>query len=250
MKEFMEQDMQKMKENDMKIPVAIVIAGAIIAAAIFFSGAPIQSNKIAPSPKQADTPTVNLDGAKSIAPVTDADHLRGNPNAPVVIVEYSDFECPYCKVFHTTMQEIMNTYGKDGKVAWVYRHFPLDALHSKARTEAVAAECAGKLGGDTAFWAFADRLFALTPSNNGLDLTLLPQIAGYAKLNTVDFQACLVSGEFDAHIEENYRDAVEAGGQGTPFSVIIANGEVLVPVSGAESYERMKELIDIALGEK
>lgn len=246
----MEPDTQKMKENDMKIPGAIIIAGALVGAAIFFSNSSSEVIKTIPEKPNTDTSAINIKAAKNIAPVTDADHFQGNPSAPVVVVEYSDFECPFCKVFHATMQEVMNTYGKDGKVAWVYRHFPLDALHSKARKEAIATECAGKLGGDVAFWAFADRLFALTPSNNGLDLSLLPQIAEYAKVDRTAFETCLASGEFDVHIEEEYRDAVDAGGEGTPFSVIAVNGEVLAPVSGAEPYARMKELLDIALGDK
>lgn len=105
------------------------------------------------------------------------DHVLGNPNADVLIIEYSDTECPFCKQFHETMHQVMDQYGKDGKVAWVYRHSPIDQLHPKARKEAEALECANEQGGNDAFWKYADKLFEITPSNNGLDAAQLPVIA-------------------------------------------------------------------------
>src|SRR6185295_5043808 len=86
--------------------------------------------------------------AQSVKPVAAEDHIRGDLAAPVKVIEFSDFECPFCKGFHATMKQVMADYEKDGKVAWVYRHFPIDELHSKARKEAQAAECAGELGGN------------------------------------------------------------------------------------------------------
>lgn len=110
---------------------------------------------------------INLD------PVTEKDHIAGNPNAELLIVEYSDPECPFCKRFHETMMQVMNEYGKTDKVAWVYRHFPLDSIHSKARKEAEAIECAGELGGNDKFWEYLNKLEEITPANNQLDPALL-----------------------------------------------------------------------------
>lgn len=93
--------------------------------------------------------------------------VRGNQNAKITIVEYSDFECPFCKRFHQTMQQVISTYGND--VKWVYRHFPLDGLHQQARPEANMAECAHEQG---KFWEFTDGVFKVTPSNDGMDITL------------------------------------------------------------------------------
>ena len=77
----------------------------------------------------------------AVRPVTREDHIKGNPDAPIKIVEYSDFECPFCKRFHDTMNEVMSEVD-NGQVAWVFRHFPLDQLHPvKARAVAVASEC-------------------------------------------------------------------------------------------------------------
>ncbi len=114
-------------------------------------------------------------GASKIAldPVTEKDHVFGNRGAELMIVEYSDPECPFCKRFHETMAQVMSEYGKQGKVAWVYRHFPLDAIHSKARKEAEAMECAGELGGNDKFWAYLNKLMEITPSNNQFDASLL-----------------------------------------------------------------------------
>jgi protein-disulfide isomerase len=109
----------------------------------------------------------------TLDPVTEKDHITGNPQADVVLIEYSDTECPFCKRFHETMIQVMAEYGASGKVAWVYRHFPLDALHSKARHEAEATECATELGGNEKFWAYLNKLEEITPSNNGLDASLL-----------------------------------------------------------------------------
>src|SRR5207249_6414117 len=80
---------------------------------------------------------------------------------------------------------------KDGKVVWVYRHFPIDSLHSKARKEAQASECAAALGGNEAFWAYSDKLFEVTPSNNRLDLAQLPRIAQEIGLDRAQFETCL-----------------------------------------------------------
>ena len=90
------------------------------------------------------------------------DHILGNPNAPIVVVEYSDSDCPYCQRFHTTMHQIKNIYGDN--VAWVYRHYPLDGLHPKARMEAEASECVAKLSNNETFWKYLDAMFTINSS--------------------------------------------------------------------------------------
>jgi protein-disulfide isomerase len=96
------------------------------------------------------------DQVAKIPEVTDADYARGSSNPTVYLIEYSDFQCPYCKSFHPTAQQVIDTYDN---VAWVYRHFPLDAIHPLARPSAEASECVAELGGDDAFWKFADEIF-------------------------------------------------------------------------------------------
>src|SRR3989344_3501069 len=100
------------------------------------------------------------------APTAADEHRRGPAEASLKIVEFSDLECPFCKAFQRAMQKLVAKYPDD--VAWVYRPFPLDELHSKARAEAVAAECVAQLADEDLFWQFVDKIFEVTPSNNGL----------------------------------------------------------------------------------
>ena len=144
------------------------------------------------------------------------------------------------------MKEVMDTYGKDGKVAWVYRHFPLDQLHSKARKEAVALECANEQGGNDKFWSYADRLYEITPANNGLDLAELPKIAEYVGLDVSKFNTCLASTKYDAHIEEEVQNAAATGGNGTPWSIVVGPKGKKYPLSGAQPLAAIKQLIDLA----
>lgn len=146
------------------------------------------------------------------------------------------------------MQRIVDEYGD--KVAWVYRHFPLDSIHSKARAEAVATECAAELGGNDAFWQFTDRFFELTPSNNRTDIaTVLPQIAREIGLNEQQFTTCLASGKYDDHIQANLDNGIATGGNGTPWSIVVTANGKKYPLSGAQSYATVKQLIDLALSE-
>jgi protein-disulfide isomerase len=229
-------------------PISVLVGAIIIAFALSYSNGGIPQQGVAGSPNQPQQdPIAQQKQLDSIAPITAEDHIRGNPDAPVKIVEYSDTECPFCKRFHPTMQQVMEEYGADGKVAWIYRHLPLDQLHSKARKEAVALECAGDQGGDDAFWKYTDRLYEVTPSNDGLDPAELPKIAGEIGLDVSKFNTCLASNKFDAHIEANAQNAAATGGNGTPWSIVIGKNGKKYPLSGAQPYESVKQLIDLAL---
>ena len=194
------------------------------------------------------------EAAKAMKPVSREDHIRGSVDAPVKIIEFSDFECPFCKGFQSSLKQVMNDYEKDGKVAWVYRHFPLDQLHTKARKEAQASECAAELGGKAAFWIFADKLFEIAPSNDGLDLAMLPKIAEELGLDKAKFAACLEGdqrgGKFAAHIQSNAEDGAAAGVTGTPFSIVVNSKGRIFPINGAQPYEAVKAIIEAALKEE
>jgi protein-disulfide isomerase len=233
-------------QNKISPSVAIIITGVIIAGAIFLTNGSSSTGTAAQQPQAAPQQTGDLE---AMTAVSSADHIRGNPNAPVKIVEYSDFECPFCKGFHATMKQVMDEYGASGKVAWVYRHFPLEQLHPvKARKEAVATECANEQGGNDAFWKYADRFFELTPSNNQTDIdTVLPQIAKEIGLNVATFNECLASTKYDQHIENEVQNAVATGGQGTPWSIVVGKDEKKYPLSGAQPYPNVKQLIEAAL---
>ncbi len=233
----------KQNAPSLATPIAIVIAGALVAGAVYMS-AGNSGTANAPQPQQAAQQTGDLE---QMIPVTSADHIRGDANAPVKVVEYSDTECPFCKRFHTTMQQLVDEYGKNGKVAWVYRHFPLDQLHPKARKEAEATECAAELGGNDKFWSYLDRLMEITPANNGLDLAELPRIAAYVGLDTTKFNECLSSGRYAQKIDEHAQNAIATGGNGTPWSIIVGKNGKKYPLSGAQPYEAVKQLVELAL---
>lgn len=227
--------------NKLSIPMAIIVAGALVAGAVYFSS--IKQKDTAPA-FQPEQGTASLENIRAISTT---DHIRGDINAPIKIVEYSDTECPFCKRFQTTMQQVMNEYGKNGKVAWVYRHSPIDSLHPKSRKEAEATECANELGGNDKFWQYLDRIYEVTPANNGLDPLELPKIAEYVGLNVTDFNTCFNSGKYAAHIEEDTKNAVATGGGGTPWSIIIAKDGKKYPINGAQPYETVKQTIDSLL---
>lgn len=231
--------MDNMENNKLAIPLAIVVAGILIAGAVYLGGASFTSS---PSPAGGSNDI-------EINPVGEKDHILGSPNAKMVVVEYSDTECPFCKTFHETMTRVVDEYGKGGDVAWVYRHFPLDTIHSKARKEAEATECAAELGGEAKFWEYVNKLFEVTPSNNNLDLALLPQIAGETGLNKDAFNECLESGRNSAKVETDYQDAIGAGASGTPFNVILTRDGQKVSIPGALPYAQMKNIIDTTLPE-
>jgi protein-disulfide isomerase len=236
--------------NKISIPAAILVGAVIIGLSIIFALSPRGATPTAQQGNQKNPVPQQAGDLEQIKPVTAKDHIRGNPNAPVKIVEYSDTECPFCKRFHATMKQVMADYIDSGKVAWVYRNFPLDSLHSKARSEAVALECANDIGGNDKFWEYTDRLYEITPSNDGLNAAELPKIAAYVGLDVNKFNTCLTSGKFDQHIEDDVQDAVATGGQGTPWNIVISKNGKKYPISGAYPYEEVKKVVEQALAEK
>jgi protein-disulfide isomerase len=229
-----------MNIEKLSVPIAIVIAGGLIAGAFYYSN--IKNAKII-----AENPTPTVSGGENMRPVTADDHILGSPDAELMFVEYSDTECPYCKQFHTTLRRMMDEYGKDGKVAWVYRHFPIDQLHSKARKESEASECANELGGSTKFWEYLNTIYTRTNSNDSLDPAELPKIAKDVGLDVKAFNTCLSSGKYAAKVEADYQDAIAAGGRGTPNSIIVSRDGTKTVIQGAQPYENIKRVIDALL---
>lgn len=202
------------------------------------------------NPSQANNPAQPAD--VKVDPVTDQDHVRGNKQARIQLIEYSDLECPFCKRFHATAQQLVDDY--NGQVAWVYRHFPIPQLHQKAQKESEAAECAAKLGGEDAFWNFVDKVFEITPSNDGLggsDVTAaLVDIASQIGLNANQFKSCLTSGEMASRVQRDIQSGQKAGVRGTPSNFIFdtkTNKTIAIP--GAAPIVNFKQAIDQLLAE-
>lgn len=183
--------------------------------------------------RQFDTgTTVPTDAAPAgeLAAVTDSDHVLGDINkAKVVIVEYSDFECPFCARHHPTMKQAVADFGDD--VAWVYRHFPL-SFHPQAVPSALASECAAEQG---KFWEYGDKLFE---NQAALNDTVYAQIAKDLKLNTKKFDDCYSSKKYLEKVNADMATGRTAGVSGTPATFV--NGTL---VSGAVPYETLRDAI-------
>ncbi len=170
------------------------------------------------------------------------DHIRGNKDAEITLVEFSDFQCPYCKRFHPTMQEILKDYA--GQVRWVYRNFPL-SFHRNAQKSAEAAECAGDQG---KFWEYADRLFTDGQSDgSGLDNSDLQKYAKDLGLDLNKFNNCVDSNKFADKIKADAASGRAAGVTGTPGTVLIDKNGNTQLITGALPYSQIKAKIDSAL---
>lgn len=226
----------------MIIPLAIVIAGGLIAGGIYMTGT-AKKGTVAGDSIVKQTIVVE--------PVTSADHVLGDPKtAKVTMIEYSDLECPFCKIYHETLLKIYNENKDSGKIAWVYRHAPIVELHSKSPKEAEATECAAELGGNSVFWKYLTEVFATTPANNGLNPAKLYDFADTVGLNAAAFKTCLDSGKYATKINEQILASKKAGVEGTPYAVLVMDGKNVPLVDkdgngmGALPYPQMKQIID------
>lgn len=220
------------------------IIGTVLALALIIGASVVQS-------KTAPTGAIDV----KFPPITEADHARGDINAPVKVIEYSDLECPFCKDFHATMNKIFAEFGTTNQITWVYRHFPLTQLHKQARGEAIAVECAAKYPADPSksndvFWAMIDSIFETTTSNDGLNLALLPQMAEKAGASKMNFIKCYNGAETADIVDAQAAAGAKAGASGTPYTLIISPKGNIFPISGAYPYAEVKSTIEKALADK
>ena len=188
---------------------------------------------------QPPEPKLNLD---QTPPVTDKDHIRGSRNAKVVLIEYSDFECPFCSRFHPTTQQLLKDYGDE--IALVYRHFPLTGLHPNAQAAAEASECVNKLGGNQAFWAYADAIFDINQKSGRLSPEGITQAAQAAKVDMTQFKSCLDKGEFKDKVNQESSNGAKVGFSGTPATIVVTKDGAKELISGAVSLDQAKAVID------
>ncbi|MDP2684351.1 MAG: DsbA family protein [bacterium] len=182
-----------------------------------------------PTPSAAPTPTV------ADVEVRADDYIRGDKNAPVTLVEWSDFECPFCSRVLPSLEKVLEDY--DGQVRLIYRHFPL-SFHANAQKAAEASECAGDQG---KFWEMHDIMFE-NQSSIAVD-----DLKGYAKelgLNTSTFNDCLDNDTHAQKVKDDFTEGTQVGVQGTPATFV--NGTM---ISGAQPYESFAAAIDAALAE-
>jgi len=231
--------------RDLLIPGSIMIAGAAIGLGLFFSGgaggaAPVA---VAPTPAAQEA----ADRTDQVTPVTEADYTKGPADAAVTIVEYSDFDCPFCSRFHDSMNDILET---NTDVAWVYRHFPLEQLHPQAEGVAIAAECVGEIAGEDAFWSFTDGYFAARGAGDGTaHNVLVPQLASAAGVSNAALEECVTSGRTQSLVQEDIDNAIATGGRGTPWSILIGPTGKTYPINGALPTASIEQLIQVAKDE-
>ncbi len=226
-------------EDSQKAPKDILLPGSIIVAALLISGAlvyNIGSRSLDPAVPEAQADVTKMD-------LVDDDVIVGSADAPVTIVEFGDYQCPFCARFFTDVEpRLREDYIKTGKARMVYRDFAF--LGPESADAAMASQCAAE---QKAFWSFHDALFATevrdgVEHNGNLNEQLFKTIASGLKLDRALFDNCLSSKKYFKEIEKDYNDGIAAGVRGTPATFI--NGKM---ISGAASYDSFKSAVDEAL---
>lgn len=229
--------------SNLAVPIAVVAAGIIIAAAVVYVGG--FGRKSIPQPSVGSI----ADGVGKAGPAVDDDPSLGDPGAKVTIIEFADFQCPFCnRFFRETMPQIIERYVKTGKVRFVYRDFPF--LGDESKRAAEAAECADDQG---KFWSYHDSLYNFVwddyfdKGNNGENAGAfspenLKRLAAGVGLDSGDFAQCVNSGRNRSEVERDFADGQAAGVSGTPTSFV--NGKAVV---GAVSFELFEAEIEAAL---
>jgi len=241
---------------------------AAIAIAAFFGGYSIgtfddsdsdltgeQLKEILSEIKTAPTPQPAQQSPRPSAPQTftvsiDGEPVKGNPDAPVTVVEFSDFQCPFCsRFFEQTLPLIEKNYIDTGKIKFVYKDLPLDNLHPNARSAHIAAECADEEG---KFWEYHDVLFQkqaewqrLTSSD--LDITL-SQFAVDLGMQAASFESCMESQDIADEVNQDTLEAAKYGATGTPTFFIGNEKDGFIKLVGAQPYAAFQGVIDEQLG--
>jgi protein-disulfide isomerase len=222
---------------------AIIVAGLLIAGAVLFTNQGADNGKllgnIQPGDEVPESNQPATDAYKNVKPVTNEDHILGNKDAKIKIVNFSDMECPYCITFDATMKKVVADY--NGDVAWVYRQSPLD-FHQNARPAAEASECAAEIGGNDKFWAFLEKAIEKIQEASGeVNMT---DIAVSAGVDKTAFENCYGKGKFDSKIADHIADSLASGLEGTPYSVVVVDGAPVTTINGAYPIEDVKNIVN------
>jgi protein-disulfide isomerase len=195
-------------------------------------------------------PGTGVDQAMNAIVETAGDPTKGNKNAKLTVVEFSEYQCPFCgRHVRDTVPTIDKDYIQTGKVRYVFRDLPLESIHKNAFKAAEAAQCAGEQG---KYWEMHDRLFA---NQQSLEATMLPAHAQAIGVDPKKFQACLDSGKFATDIRKDIADANKIGITGTPTTVIgltqpnDSKIKVVKVIRGAQPLATFKETLDTLYAE-
>lgn len=220
------------------VPLSILGAGVIVAASILLLG---QKNGLLNLPSKSNNPPPSAGGGApnppgfqeitSNIPIDGAPFLGSN-QAKVTMIEFSDFQCPFCGSFFTgAFPELKAKYIDTGKVKLVYKQFPLTQIHNNAEVAAEASLCAQE---QNKFWPYHDKLFE---NQSNLDKASLKKYAVDLGLNTSQFNSCLDSGQYRSKVQNDLQDGTKIGIQGTPSFVI--NGTLIPGAYPASEFEKV-----------
>lgn len=222
--------MSENKKFELSPSISIIIAGVIIAGSIVY----VNTNPAAPAAAvQAPAPST----ATNVRAPSAQDHIVGSLNAPLVLIEYSDFQCPFCNVVHPTLKRIVDE--SNGQIAWVYRHLPLESLHPNARPAALASECVAEQLGNDGFWKFAGIIFA---DQSKMSADYYAQVAVQLGANKAKFSSCISSNKYAGVVDADSQEAQQNGGNGTPYTVLY-DKKGQTGVSGALPYNTFTSVI-------
>jgi len=183
-------------------------------------------------------------GAKNVAAVNSKqDYIKGTPAAEFSLIEYSDFECPFCKRFHTTAGSFIKKYPE---VNWVYRHFPLNFHNPGAQKQAEAAECAGALGGNKAFWEYSDAIYSRTRSNGkGFPIKNLTPLAVEIGLDRAKFEDCFNKETYKRKVLAQFQNGQRSGVNGTPGNFLRHNpSKITISIPGAQPLAKLESALE------
>jgi protein-disulfide isomerase len=200
----------------------------------------------AAAPSPAGAPTQPQAPVKVSQVSIDGDPVKGNPNAQVTMVEFSDFQCPFCGRFSSdALPQIQKDYIDTGKIKFVYKQFPMDNLHPNAKAAAVASECANEQG---KFWQYHDKLFSTqTAWENQPATDVTNTFKKYATdmgLNAASFNSCLDTKKTASAVDKDSQQASQYGVSGTPTFYIGNDKKGYLQLVGAQPYQSFKSIID------
>lgn len=230
------------------IPAAIIFAGIIIAGAILYSGGTFTARKSSDTAKTTSSEEAAAGQAAVFRNIEDDDPALGNPDAPVVLVEFSDFQCPFCRtLWRESVTPLKEKYIKTGKVRLVYRDFPLTGIHPAAEPAAIAAECADDQG---KFWEMHDKIFSEQEKlGQGTVAFGAEELARWAReigLDTNEFSVCLAQRKHADEVAKDAADGAALGVEGTPY--VFVNGKLLI--RGALPWPQVEQIIEQELVKK
>lgn len=233
--------------------LSLIALAALFFIGGFFVGSLWQENQMLKSgtgttPTTATAPAADTGPTKeqlaSLPLLKENDHIVGNKDAEVILIEYTDFECPFCALYHPTTKQLLTDYGD--KLALVYRNYPLD-FHPNAQKAGEAGECIAKLGGNEAYWKYANTIFETNTNEAGQHritpdaITAAAQASG---VNMTQYQTCLDSGEMADKVKTDMAEGSAAGVGGTPGTFIVTKDGVQEYVPGAYGVDKMKPILD------